>query len=59
MQGFDTRVPLDDIAELDRQLRGRDVAAFVIETVQGKGCQTRSQISLFVPRNFAANTERC
>jgi acetylornithine/succinyldiaminopimelate/putrescine aminotransferase len=40
MQGFDTRVPLDDIAELDRQLRGRDVAAFVIETVQGKGCQT-------------------
>jgi ornithine--oxo-acid transaminase len=40
MEGFDTRVPLDDIAELDRQLRGRDVAAFVIETVQGKGCQT-------------------
>src|SRR5437763_146715 len=31
---------LDDIAELDRQLRARDVAAFVIETVQGKGCQT-------------------
>ena len=40
MQGFDTRVPLDDIAELDRQLRPRDVAALVIETVQGKGCQT-------------------
>src|SRR5437762_178033 len=39
MEGFDTRVPLDDIAELDRQLRARDVAAFVIETVQGKGCQ--------------------
>jgi Ornithine/acetylornithine aminotransferase len=59
MQGFDTRVPLDDIAELDRQLRARDVAAFVIETVQGKGCQTPKSISLFVPRNFAANTERC
>src|SRR6201993_241818 len=40
MEGFDTRVPLDDITELDRQLRTRDVAAFVIETVQGKGCQT-------------------
>src|SRR6188474_1327654 len=25
MQGFDTRVPLDDLAELDRQLRARDV----------------------------------
>src|SRR6187549_543354 len=40
MQGFDTRVTLDDVDELDRQLRGRDVAALVIETVQGKGCQT-------------------
>src|SRR5436853_1117513 len=40
MEGFDARVPLDDLDELDRQLRSRDVAAFVIETVQGKGCQT-------------------
>ena len=40
MEGFDARVSLDDIDELDRQLRRRDVAAFVIETVQGKGCQT-------------------
>jgi ornithine--oxo-acid transaminase len=40
MEGFDARVPLDDINELDRQLRSRDVAGFVIETVQGKGCQT-------------------
>jgi acetylornithine/succinyldiaminopimelate/putrescine aminotransferase len=40
MEGFDSRVALEDIAELDRQLRSRDVAAFVIETVQGKGCQT-------------------
>src|SRR5262249_10657193 len=40
MEGFDARVPLDDIDELDRQLRVRDVAAFVIESVQGKGCQT-------------------
>ena len=59
MQGFDTRVPLEDIAELDRQLRSRDVAAFVIETVQGKGCQTPNPIFLFVPRDFVANTERC
>src|SRR2546422_5120979 len=40
MEGFDARVPLDNIDELDRQLRSRDVAAFIIETVQGKGCQT-------------------
>src|SRR6201984_2330765 len=40
MEGFDARVAIDDLEELDRQLRSRDVAAFVIETVQGKGCQT-------------------
>src|SRR5947199_8037457 len=40
MEGFDARVPLDDIEALDRQLGSRDVAALVIETVQGKGCQT-------------------
>ena len=40
MEGFDARVSLDDIDELDQQLRTRDVSAFVIETVQGKGCQT-------------------
>jgi ornithine--oxo-acid transaminase len=40
MEGFDARVPLDDIKALDRQLRSRDVAALVIETVQGKGCKT-------------------
>jgi acetylornithine/succinyldiaminopimelate/putrescine aminotransferase len=38
MEGFDARVPLDDVEALDRQLRSREVAAFVIETVQGKGC---------------------
>src|SRR2546426_7360638 len=32
MEGFDARVPLDDIEALDRQLGSRDVAAFVIET---------------------------
>src|SRR5881397_2334595 len=33
-------IALDDVASLERELRSRDVAAFVIETVQGKGCQT-------------------
>src|SRR3982751_5077691 len=47
MEGFDARVPLDDIEALERQLRSRDVAAFVIETVQGKGCQT-SKTDFFV-----------
>src|SRR5207249_4571161 len=47
MEGFDARVALDDIDELDRQLRSHDVAAFVIETVQGKGCQT-SKTDFFV-----------
>ena len=40
MEGFDARVKLKDIDELERQLRSRDVAAFVIETVQGQGYQT-------------------
>jgi len=40
MEGFDARVPLDDTEALDRQLRSCDVAAFVIETVQGKGCKS-------------------
>src|SRR4029078_8097280 len=40
MEGFDARIPLDDLDALDRQLRSQDVAAFVIETVQGKGCKT-------------------
>jgi len=39
MEGFDARVALDDIAALERELSQRDVAAFVIEPVQGKGCR--------------------
>ncbi|MDB6147555.1 MAG: argD [Spartobacteria bacterium] len=40
MDGFDTRVPIDDLDVLERELSTRDVAAFVIETVQGKGCKS-------------------
>src|SRR6267143_861409 len=40
MEGFETRVALDDIASLERELAKRDVAAFVIEPVQGKGCKS-------------------
>ncbi|MGI8819857.1 MAG: aspartate aminotransferase family protein [Chthoniobacterales bacterium] len=40
MPGFETRVALDDIAALERELAPRDVAAFVIEPVQGKGCKS-------------------
>src|SRR6202795_1112653 len=47
MEGFDARVPLDDIDELDRELHSRDVAGLVIETVQGKGCQT-SRTDFFI-----------
>ncbi len=39
MDGFETRVALDDIAGLERELATRNVAAFVIEPVQGKGCK--------------------
>ncbi len=35
--GFDGRVPLDDLGTLGRELAKKDVAAFVIEPVQGKG----------------------
>ncbi len=47
MEGFDARVALDDVEAVDRQLRSRDVAALVIETVQGKGCQT-SKTDFFI-----------
>src|SRR3954462_9302407 len=40
MQGFETRIALDDIEAFERELAKRDVAAFVIEPVQGKGCKT-------------------
>ena len=40
MDGFETRIPLDDIVTLERELSRRDVAAFVVETVQGKGCRS-------------------
>src|SRR6185369_9523697 len=40
MDGFDTRIALDDIDALERELVRRDVAAFVVETVQGKGCRS-------------------
>ena len=54
-----TRVPLDDVEALDRQLRSRDVAALVIETVQGKGCQTSKTDFFIARRNSAGNTGRC
>ncbi|HXX41628.1 MAG TPA: aspartate aminotransferase family protein [Chthoniobacterales bacterium] len=47
MEGFDARVAIEDIDSLERELKSRDVAAFVIETVQGKGCQT-SKTNFFV-----------
>ena len=40
MDGFDTRIALDDISALEHELAKKDVAAFVIEPVQGKGCKT-------------------
>jgi ornithine--oxo-acid transaminase len=40
MQGFETRVALDDLAGLERELAKGDVAAFVIEPIQGKGCKS-------------------
>ena len=40
MEGWDKRVALDDLPALERELAQRDVAAFVIEPVQGKGCKS-------------------
>ncbi|CAN5567985.1 aspartate aminotransferase family protein [soil metagenome] len=40
MDGWDTRIALDDINALEHELAKRDVAAFVIEPVQGKGCRS-------------------
>jgi ornithine--oxo-acid transaminase len=40
MEGFETRIALDDIAALEHELSKGDVAALVIEPVQGKGCRS-------------------
>ncbi len=40
MDQWDTRIALDDIASLEHELAQGDVAAFVIEPVQGKGCKS-------------------
>ena len=40
MDEWDTRIALDDIDSLERELAKGDVAAFVIEPVQGKGCKS-------------------
>ena len=40
MDQWDTRIAMDDVAALERELAKRDVAAFVIEPVQGKGCKS-------------------
>ena len=40
MDGWDTRIALEDIDSLGKELAQGDVAAFVIEPVQGKGCKT-------------------
>ena len=37
MQGFEGRIEMDDLASLERELAPRDVAALVLEPVQGKG----------------------
>src|SRR5437667_6398955 len=48
MDQWDTRIALDDIASLERELAKGDVAAFVIEPVQGKAC--KSPTTDFFPR---------
>ena len=40
MDEWDTRIAFDDLAGLEHELRKGDVAAFVIEPVQGKGCKS-------------------
>jgi acetylornithine/succinyldiaminopimelate/putrescine aminotransferase len=40
MDEWDTRIAFDDVAGLERELAKGDVAAFVIEPVQGKGCKS-------------------
>src|ERR1700712_1726881 len=40
MDQWDTRIALDDINSLGHELAKGDVAAFVIEPVQGKGCKS-------------------
>lgn len=47
------QIPFDDLAALDRELQRRDVAAFVVEPVQGKGVNIPS------PGYLAAASRLC
>ena len=40
MDEWDTRIAFDDLVGLEHELKKGDVAAFVIEPVQGKGCKS-------------------
>ncbi len=52
-------VPFDDLAALEQALAKRDIAAFFVEPIQGKGVNIRARAISPAPRRCAANTGRC
>ena len=58
MEGFETRVSLDDIRTLERELSKGDVAAFVIEPVQGRAASRRRPIFSTRLKRSVENMER-
>ena len=59
LPGF-SRVPIGDLEALERELRGEDVAVFLVEPVQGKGVYLPPErLSARRRRSCAAATGRC
>ena len=56
----DTRaIPFGDLAALEAALAGGDVAAFVVEPIQGKGVNLPRPVTSLRRPSCAAGTERC
>lgn len=55
----DTKITLGDLAALERELKRGDVAALIVEPVQGKGCSPRRPGSCWRRRNCCTATRRC
>ncbi len=54
-----TSIPFNDLAALEQALSSREVAAFVVEPIQGKGVNMPTDDFLPGARRSAANTARC
>ena len=53
------RIPFSDLSALENELKGGNVAAFIVEPIQGKGVNVPAADYLQALPIFAAGMERC